>query len=244
MSHLQSVFCARELKFPLNLFIASVFLLKKLLNKGYILSMSKDNILNFNNEFRKIDGFIDGKLYRDAGCACGYMLEYMLLKICKELKAHAGHELSMKLNHLIKNIAKGTELDKFCLGEMIELINKQDPLKENESSKQSRILLSVACRILEEDNCKNVARINFSSYPKIRNNCVHPYKPTPSLRDIKLFRSTLKALSLEFKKTFSVEYGLNHESIYFPYFLIIIAVILSISASVVSLYMLKTVMEL
>ncbi len=122
--------------------------------------MPKDNIINFKNEFNHIDACIEIKNYRHAGYTCGYMLEYMLMKIFKKLKSEADHELSIKLNELIKEIGNGIELDKFSLGELIGLINKQSPLSSNGSKKQKTKLLSLACHQLT--HCKMEASINFS----------------------------------------------------------------------------------
>jgi hypothetical protein len=196
--------------------------------------MTKNNILKFKNEFNHIDTCIESKKYRHAGYTCGYMLEYILLKIFKKLKSEADHELTIKLNELIKKVGGGIELDKFSLGELIQLINQQTPLKNNNSTKQKEKLLSLACHKLT--HCKIEASINFSRLSEIRNQCAHPFKPDPSLKDIEKFKYTLQTLALEFKDIFDRENEYDKPET-LPYFLFILTGILTVSALLISIYM-------
>ena len=195
--------------------------------------MLRNNIINFKNEFNHIDACIEKKKYRHAGYGCGYILEYMLLKILKKLKSEADHELSIKLNELIKEVGNGIELDKFSLGDLINLMNKQSPLNNNGSKKQKMRLLSLACHQLT--HCKMEANINFSLLSEIRNNCAHPFKPDPSLKDIEKFKYTLKTLALEFKDTFDRENKYNKPERP-PYLLLILTGFLVVSSLLTIIY--------
>lgn len=162
------------------------------------------------------------------------MLEYMLLKIFKKLKSEAEHELSTKLNQLIKDVGKGIELDKFSLGELINLMNKQSSLNDNGSKQKTIKILSLACHKLT--HCKMETSVNFSRLSEIRNHCAHPFKPAPSLKDIEKFKYTLQTLALEFKDIFDRENKYDKPETP-PYFLLISTGILTISALLISIYM-------
>lgn len=198
--------------------------------------MTKDNVIDFNSEFNYIDSCIKAKKYRYAGYICGYMLEYMLLKIIKKLKAEADHELSVKLNQLIQKVGEGIELDKFGLGELIGLINKETPLKNNSSTKQKAKLLSLACHRLTD--CKLETTINFSHLSKIRNHCAHPFKEDPTLKDIEKFKYVLKTLSVDFNAVFDREMLIKKDKTkYHSYLLLTLTALLVVSALLVIFYM-------
>jgi hypothetical protein len=165
--------------------------------------MSKN--CHFDEEFRKIDHLIALDMHREAGASCGWVLEYMLLKIAKRLRGEANQELSIALNILIEEL--GGELDKWDLRSLIRFFNSNDPSKKQSSNRNNRkpaTVLSVACRVLNA-NCKQSLGINLNHLCTIRNNCCHPYKDYPEPNDIKIYKDSLSKLSTEFEKTFAIE---------------------------------------
>ena len=165
--------------------------------------MSKN--CHFDEEFRKIDLHIAYSMYREAGRSCGWVLEYMLLKIAKRLRGEANQKLSEALHTLIEEL--GGELDKWDLRSLIRFFDSPDPSKKqssNNNNRKSATVLSLACRVLNA-NCKQSLGIDFNHLCTIRNNCCHPNKDDPTPNDIKIFKDSLSKLSTEFEKTFAIE---------------------------------------
>jgi len=196
--------------------------------------MIEDKNYNFNEEFNKIDRFIEQNLYREAGYACGYMLEYILLKICKLLIAHAKTDILNELLIIIKKIGddkNNSDLNKFELGKLVGLINTKWP------KKNAPTVLGLADNILGV-SCKKSLNINFNDLKKIRNDCVHPYKPCPTLKEIQKIKTDLEVLVDDFKEKFTVENmqpPFRHNPI--PWCLITVAITLIISILAIFYYL-------
>ena len=196
--------------------------------------MLEDKNYNFNEEFNKINQFIEQGLYREAGYSCGYMLEYILLKICKLFIAHAKADVSNELLIIIKKIGENKndgDLSKFELGKLVGLVNTKSP------QKNSCTVLSLAKPILGVD-CKNSLTINFNELNRIRNNCVHPYKPCPNRKEIQKIKADLEILVDDFKDKFITENSTPPSRYYsIPWCLITISIILIISILAIFYYL-------
>lgn len=156
---------------------------------------------------------MEQEMYREAGYSCGYMLEYMLVRIYEKFKGKANIDILDKLASVIK--AKDKKIDTSKLGHIIGILSAQYRTSDQKSNKKSSPVFKIVCETLKIDY-NHVDVIRFSKLNDIRNKCVHPplYNDETVIKkdEIEYFKIRLNIIATYTQHLFHMELIEYHNS--------------------------------